>query len=281
MPDKHPPGITVQKFTKEQKDAGLVPGVARPDKAVETVILQPNPPSVPPPGPDSGAVEVSEPADISESAPPTSENVPQAGSETPGDVSIGQNEVMIRGQAAIELAKMLGLNEVWNIQTGEPLNIQVAQLNPHLAVIDFASLRESIEDYDPDALTDMVASLPTRAVTAQPAPPAQQRPAPAYTVPAGPTVSVKQYPGLIRVEVDGPVTLRKAKEGNVRILQVSYQTVQAPTSAGRAQRSVAGPSAVRPGQAHQVSIRNQRPTRTVPRQTVEPPVDDFTEESEF
>lgn len=282
MPDKHPPGVTVQHFTKEQKKAGVVPGVQQPDKDVKAVIMAPDETGNPPPGQVS-AGEVSGAADIPESAPPTQEQIPQVVPETPSDIPIESNEVTIRGAAAIEMAKMLGLEEVWNVSTGEPLPLAEAAARPELAIIDFAALRESIEEYDPNAIEDMISALPAQmAQTQQPRHVSQV---------ASPPVTVKQYPGLVRVEVQGPVRLRKSKEGNVRILQVAYRPVEPPAGVGNAQRTTVQAPSGRVAQPNPVTMKRRPPTRTIPRRETapapvppppEPPevVDDF-EDQEF
>lgn len=275
MADKLPPHITVQHFTKEQREQGLVPSASQP-KSPEHVTFQ-NPVSGSPPTTEPDSVgETPVTSDESKSAPPDEAvNVDVTGD--PDDLPIESSDVQVKGLAAIAVANMLGLTEVWDITTGEPMPLSQAKLSPQLAVIDFDALVQSTEGLDESAIGQLMDAIPEKKSQIQ-----NQRSARAWTQqPAGPGVTVKHIPGLVRVEVEGPVKLQKAKEGNVRILQVKYQTVEAPTGAAKATKVTTKGSAVRLGQTHQVQMRNapKPPARTVPRMTE--PVDEEIDTEEF
>lgn len=275
MPEKHPPHISVQHFTREQKEAGLVPGVPKGGNQPEAVILSPTQPGSPPTS-DAPVIGEPESSDVLESAPPAQENVPQLDSGTPDNIEdIEEGEVLVKGKAAIALARMIGLEAVWNIETGEILPLSLAIQRPHLAVIDFNALRESIEGFDSNAVEDLINSIPEP----RPDPNAKSREA-FVQPPAGPGITVRQYPGLVRVEVEGPVKVTRARQGNTRIMQLSYYNVEVPKVGQKAQRVTAKASAVRPIQTQKVQMRNISPNRTVPRQ-IPKPVESTPEPEDF
>lgn len=249
--NQHPPHISVEYVTKN------------PNAEQESNTIQPGQPSEPPTIDQESGAEV----EGELVSPPPPEQVPStlahAGAE------IGDQEVIVRGAAAITMATMLELDFVWDIDTGEPMTLDVAQQFPNKAFIDFEALRESVEELEPNTVAELIAALPAQKSpreikVSESAKKAFSKGA------AGPGVTVKHIPGLVRVEVTGPVTLQKAKQGETRILQVKYKTVETPTGHAGVKPQPVQVKRAHIQNPHQVTTRRHQVKRTVPR--IPPPV---------
>lgn len=220
----YPPGVSVQIITREQKlvAAGLDPasispgGASPPNSAAEPV--------------SAAAAAVSTTAAVDNPSP---NPLPASGS------------IQVTGQAALTMARMMGLEEVWNAETGEPISLAQANERPELAYIDFAALQTAMNAIDREegekATATAAAALPP---FAPPQPDLesveQARVQQVYASgPAGPGVTVRFIGPIIRVEVAGPVKLEKRRAGDLRILQIETQkTVEHPASPAHADRQV-------------------------------------------
>jgi hypothetical protein len=246
--NRHPPHVSVEYRT---------PGA----KSDDTV--QPGQPSSPPTEVDQESGAEMEGTELV--SPPTGQvpSIPaQAGPE------IGNQEVIVRGVAAITMAHMLEMDTLWDMETGDPVSIDVARTIPERVFIDFNALREHTEQLEPDTVAELIAALPEpgpqRVNVAETAQKAFTKGA------AGPGVTVKHIPGLVRVEVSGPVTLQKSKQGETRILQVKYKTVEAPTGHAGVTPQPVQVKRAHIQNPHQVTTRRHQAKRTVPR--IPPPV---------
>lgn len=269
--NKHPAHITVDYFKKGEKP----PEPGHPTTFQHHNVGQSDTvPPVQPITPDGQELESG--AEIEgqvPTAPPTGQEIVPSISAQAGLIEDepGEGEVVITGNAALIMAKMLNLPHVWNVNTGEPLEINVAVNHPQLAFIDFEAIRDSAEALDPGVLSELMSAIPMAGTETDRKQAENKRVRDAFVKgPAGPGVTVRQIPGLVHVEVQGPVTLSKSRQGETRVLKIQYHTVEAPTGhAGvRAQNVKVERGHVQ--NPHQVTHRKMKPianvtSRTVPR----------------